>query len=267
MIHLYAEHLLNINTLSIQASLDTASDSGTSAALSNDGKSLVVSHERERTSTELPTYISPGQADSIKFPILSGQSTELSFRIPLDAKAQNGTGTLRKEDSDHGNLVPLSAAALTSRTEIYCSQCSSVVVERGRIQIWKDMPSQGWAEMMEFWHCHKPHEPHRHEEGEMQKGYAAGSKLAVEPGIGLVDTGDFIFAPEDCINLEVSLKFHHMLSFSRPFLVLLATIGLKGTGALAPHGTSTGRQSGYNQPKNKQTCAKLVSALRKQRSV
>jgi hypothetical protein len=204
MIHLYIEHLLNIKTLSIQASLSTISNKETKATLSADGRTLTLSHESEAASIQLPINISPNQQSNVRFTIPAIPSKELSFRLQLEEKPGVQDGALSNGDSDSSNLVPWSAGSLTVETEICCARCSSVLVECGRVQTWKDLPSQGWAEMMEFWHCHKPHEPHSHGEDEMKKGYAAGSKLAVEGGVGLVDIVDFVFAPEDCRNLTVS---------------------------------------------------------------
>jgi hypothetical protein len=207
MIHLYIEHLLNIKTLSIQASLSTVSNKETKATLSADGKELTLSHEDETASIQLPINISPNRKSNVKFTIPAIPSKELSFRVQLEEKPGVKNGALSNGEVDSSNLVPWSAGSLTAEAEVCCAKCSSVVVERGRVATWKDLPSQGWAEMMEFWHCHKPHEPHDHSEGEMKKGYAAGSKLAVETAVGLVDVVDFLFASEDCKNVTVGNKF------------------------------------------------------------
>ena len=217
MIHLYVEHLLNIRTLSIQASLSTFSNEETKANLSADGRTLTLSHEHETASIQLPINISPTQQSNVKFTIPAIPSKELSFRIQLEEKPGVQNGALSNGDGDGSNLVPWSAGSLTAETELCCANCSSIVVERGRIQTWKDLPSQGWAEMMEFWHCHKPYEPHNHGGDEVTKGYAAGSKLAIESGVGLVNIVDFIFAPEDCRNLTVSFILLHY----QPYLVAL----------------------------------------------
>ena len=204
MIHLYIEHLLNIRTLSIQASLSTVSNKETKATLSADSKILTLSHEDETASIQLPINISPNKQSNVRFTIPAIPSKELSFRVQLEEKPGVQNGALSNGDHDNGNLVPWDADSLTAETQVCCASCSAVVVERGKVQSWKALPSQGWAEMMEFWHCHKPHEPRDHAKGEMKKGYAADSKLVVERGVGLVDLVDFIFAEEDCSNVTVS---------------------------------------------------------------
>lgn len=57
-----------------------------------------------------------------------------------------------------------------------CAECGNCVVNSSD---WKfmDMPSEFWHEMMDFWHCHKPHE-HSHHESE--KHY--DGKLFPPPG-------------------------------------------------------------------------------------
>ena len=216
MIHLYIGHLLNIKTLSIQASLSTVSNKETKATLSADGKLLTLSHEDETASIQLPINISPNRQSNVRFTIPAIPSKELSFRVQLEEKPGVQHSALSNGDHDNGNLVPWNAGALTAETAVCCGRCSTVIVARGKVQTWKALPSQGWAEMMEFWHCHKPHEPHDHTAGEVKKGYAAGSKLAVGTGVGLVDLMDFIFAVEDCDNATVSsIPLHPLISLLR----------------------------------------------------
>ena len=266
MIHLYIEHLLNIKTLSIQASLSTVSNKETKATLSADGKELTLTHEEETASIQLPINISPNRKSNVKFTIPAIPSKELSFRVQLEEKPGVQNGALSNGDVDSGNLVPWGAGSLTAEAEVCCANCSSVVVSRGRIRTWKDLPSQGWAEMMEFWHCHKPHEPHHHGEGEIKKGYASDSKLAVESGVGLVDVVHFLFASEDCANVKVGNHFISFLSLetSNISITYYFANGPKRTGPLAPNSNLTRRQPGYNRPKKKaDPCVKPVPASRK----
>jgi ubiquitin-protein ligase E3 D len=258
MIHLYIEHLLNIRTLSIQASLSTVSNKETKATLSADGKLLTLSHEDETASIQLPINISPNRQSNVRFTIPAIPSKELSFRVQLEEKPGVQNGALSNGDHDSGNLVPWNADSLTAETEVYCGSCSAVMMEPGKVQTWKALPSQGWAEMMEFWHCHKLHEPHDHAAGEMKKGYAAGSKLAVESGVGLVDLVDFIFSVEDCSNFTVSLDFTTSFDISTSY-------GPKRTGTLAPHGNDTRVSWDTKSPKSNRRMWKSASTLRELR--
>ncbi|KAK3713450.1 hypothetical protein LTR37_008408 [Vermiconidia calcicola] len=200
MIHLYVEHLLNIKTLSIQACLTTVSNKETKATISADGAILTLTHENETASVKLSVNVSPRKQSNITFTLPAVPSRELSFRVQLEEKEGQGYGAFPNGDRDGSNVVPWTADVLTPETEIRCSYCDSILVSRGMIRTWKDLPSEGWAEMMEFWHCHKPHEPHSHSNGEVQKGYTASSQLALEPGVGMVGPLDFLFMPADCTN-------------------------------------------------------------------
>ncbi|RMY65808.1 hypothetical protein D0862_15247, partial [Hortaea werneckii] len=78
-IHLYAEHLQNIRTLSIQASLATFSNTETKATLSADGSQLSLSHEGETATIQLPITVPGGHNDATLI-IPSAPSKELTFR-------------------------------------------------------------------------------------------------------------------------------------------------------------------------------------------
>lgn len=44
--------------------------------------------------------------------------------------------------------------------DLKCAQCGAVVVRNATQSLhWNPLPSETWAEMMDFWHCHKPSEP------------------------------------------------------------------------------------------------------------
>lgn len=252
-IHLYIEHLLNIRTLSIHASLPTSSRRTARATISADKSILTLTHDGETASIKLPLNLSPNKESTISLDIPPVPQKELSFRVQLEEKEGSELSYgLERED---GITTPWTADQLTAETEICCKACQTVVLERGKISQWKDLPSEGWAEMMDFWHCHKPDHsdgPHAHgADAEINKGYAAGSRLALGPGVGMVDALNFVFTAEDCTNLKVGALFLSSPPSSptvRKFLFIIH--GPKRTGAPAPQGKSTGQQSGYNRSKS-----------------
>lgn len=271
MIHLYAEHLLNIRTLSVQAVLPTVSNKETKATLSADGSILTLTHEGESASIKLPINLSPNRPSKVILTIPAVPSRELSFRIQLEEKEGAVDGVLSNcTHSETGNVVPWTANSLSHDTEICCNCCGNVLVERGNVREWKDLPSEGWAEMMEFWHCHKPDEPHLDAHLDSKKGYTANSRLALESGVGMVDVADFLLAAEDCQNLVVgwpSLSLPSPL-FPITFLKYASKqTDKKRTGALAPQGNFHGRQSGYNESKIEPTRANPESTSRKRRFI
>ena len=202
-IHLYAEHLLNIRTLSIQASLSTVSNQETQVSLSADGNTLTLNHERESASVQLPINLSPNKQSNAKLIVPPVPNKYLSFRVQVEEKESSDSLLGNGDANENGNVAPWIATSLTTSTSIRCRYCGSVLIERGSIRMWKDLPSEGWAEMMEFWHCHKPDDPTGHDHAGSKKGYAADSQLAVESGVGLVDAINFLFVAEDCKNMRV----------------------------------------------------------------
>lgn len=51
----------------------------------------------------------------------------------------------------------------------------------GETNVWKQLPSEHWAELMDLWHCHKPHIEHNSHEHDDDKSYTDGLyKLAME---------------------------------------------------------------------------------------
>lgn len=93
-----------------------------------------------------------------------------------------------------------------------------MILSPGRVITWRDLPSENWAEMMEFWHCHKPDVPvgEKGEEGgdNTMKGYGANTRMVAQKGFGKVDLTYFLLDSEDCSGLEVrSFDFFFFAGF------------------------------------------------------
>ena len=219
-IHIYAEHLINIRTLTIQVSLPTSSDGST--ALSLDGSILSLSHQGETAKITLPVSIP--DSERVKLSVPPASSTNLSFRMRFD-------DTSPRDSQSAETVIPWTATSLSHEVELQCKICHAEILPHRQIQVWKDLPSEGWAEMMEFWHCHKPNEPHDHEHQTDKKGYSADSMLAITPSVGLVNATSFVLAADDCKNIKVG----HRASFIL-FTEEMTTWALKRTGAFQPQG-------------------------------
>lgn len=201
-IHLYAEHLVNIRMLSIQASLQTTSNQETRSTLSADGKTLSLEHEGETAKVQFPAELLSGK-NRATFVIPAAPTKDLTLRLRIDEKPGT-TSVLGGDVVDNEIITPWTAASLTKGVEITCRSCCAVFVDRSTITQWKDLPSEGWAEMMEFWHCHKPDVPHEtHDHGDIKKGYSADSHLVHDSGTCLVNPMEFWLAAKDCQNIEV----------------------------------------------------------------
>jgi hypothetical protein len=223
-IHIYAEHLINIRTLTIQVSLPTDSDDST--AISAAGEIFTVSHQDETAKIALPVSIP--DSERVKLIIPSIPSRDLSFRVRL------GDTSSPRDAQSSETIIPWTAASLSLQTELQCTVCHAAVLPRETIQTWKDLPSEGWAEMMEFWHCHKPNEPHNHEHQTDKKGYSANSTLAINPSVGLVNATSFVLAASDCKNIKVG-PTRHAFPYKFPRTVTVSW-ALKRTGAFQPQG-------------------------------
>ena len=153
----------------------------------------------------------------------NGPSHDYSFRMLIDAKE----ATLAPRDEIMDDYVPWTAADMSPSTRIRCQNCDTaflkseigpnITEEENKAPndwSWKDLPSGNWAEMMDFWHCHKP-DPHEgdakseataalkiEEQTAEVKGYGASSRVEAIPGTVLIDTATFLLTMSDCVGLK-----------------------------------------------------------------
>jgi hypothetical protein len=205
-IMLYAELLLHIRTITLFASLRSHHSRETKARLDADGNLITVSHEGYKATIRLPIQVE-GKGDAALELPAQPPSKELTLRLQMEE--QEGSDMLGlMAESRKANIVPWDGVSLSKAegVEIRCKNCEGVVLKRETVKEWKDLPNENWAEMMDFWHCHKPDEhhlhDHTHEVGE-QKGYAAGNRLKAALGTGFVDLTSFLFKEEDCEGAKV----------------------------------------------------------------
>ena len=207
-ITLYAELLLNIRTVTLFASLRSAHTRETKAKLSTDGYAITVTHESESATIRLPIKAEGGGDASLSLPA-NPPRKELSLRLQIEEQEGSELFTGAHAEERKANLVPWDGASLTRMrmTKISCKNCQTVVVRGDAVKQWRDLPNENWAEMMDFWHCHKPSEHHQHDhtndETVANKGYAAGNQLRATPGIGFVDLLSLLFTKQDCEVVEV----------------------------------------------------------------
>ncbi|RAK78706.1 HECT-type E3 ubiquitin transferase [Aspergillus fijiensis CBS 313.89] len=177
-----------------------------------------------------------------------GRRREASFRMQVVGEGTgdqtNGTGLLAGRGGDEelgGGFVPWRAPDMRPGTRVRCRRCESVVLDQPARSaegwVWKDLPSGNWAEMMDFWHCHKPDPEGGHEHGDGEgeggldageqqqrqqqqqqqqqgakaggggrsedpnatvKGYGAANQVVATVGTILVDVAAFLVAVKDC---------------------------------------------------------------------
>lgn len=193
-IYLYAELLLNIRKVIVLAILPSNCNKTTRLWLCHDQRTLRLRHEAEEAFIELPCSV-VRNAD-LKMPPES--TSELSFRLVVSEGAKLFAQAKQATDC----IDPWPALKLTPETQVACVSCGTILVNN--VNIWKGLPSAGWADMMDFWHCHKPNSNNRGgDDAGSDKGYAAANALGPTGGIGLVNASQFLVSDVDCTGLEV----------------------------------------------------------------
>ncbi len=193
---IYAELLHNIRQVTVLVTLQTNCNEKTKIELSSDRKLISITHDQEYAAVELPCQVA--RYVSLSLPPIPMK--ELSFRLQVTGDHN----TTPKATSAGENDVPWSASSMASETQLGCGSCLRVVVDAS-VKIWKALPSENWAEMMDFWHCHKPDDerPREHSSQAEIKGYAASSRLGPTSGTGLVDVDSFVLLRDDCFSIQV----------------------------------------------------------------
>ena len=200
---MYAELLSNIRQISVIVALEEPCDLTTKAELSPDGRHFILHHGGEKSFLGLPGQVPP----SFQLPKPVSGARELTWRFPLASQP-----TRPSLDNMQSNSAPWSAKLRGEDLEFMCRACGVVIVKRGNIRAWKDLPSENWAEMMDFWHCHKPDvsvasdsspADKAVEHSSANRGYGAHTKFAPSPGIGFVDLTTFLLSEKDLQNIEV----------------------------------------------------------------
>jgi ubiquitin-protein ligase E3 D len=198
---IYAELLSNIRQVSVIASLSTPSNPDTTATLSDDRLQLKLTHNGATVLLILPAQVAA--VSCLQQPKLGVQEISWRLALPRTASANNGPG------SADNAAAPWSASKLSEQSQVSCRKCGNILLAAGSAQSWKDLPSENWAEMMDFWHCHKPSVPKKgaansYNDAHLEeKGYGANTRLMARRGVGFVDLTYFLLSKEDCPRVKV----------------------------------------------------------------
>ena len=208
--HIYAEFLPNIRSVSVSValpaplpslpspSLPSLPETTTSVSVSGDGTIIDIRYGRESRALRLPVSVDPTSLSLS--PTAYAVARDISIRLrPSVIAVQSLLNTC------DANYDPWSASALEDCHSLHCLECAATVVEKDTIKAWKDLPSANWAEMMDFWHCHKPvdHRKTASPAGSEQKGYSANSAFSAVSGTCFVNTTSLLLSPQDCRAKEV----------------------------------------------------------------
>lgn len=90
-----------------------------------------------------------------------------------------------------------------NRFTLCCTQCGHTIVDSSTVKF-ADMPLEYWHELMDFWHCHKPHEDHHNENSKTygklvpREGHVyVGASYFLLHGLNVCDHCTFILGEKD----------------------------------------------------------------------
>ncbi|RAK91884.1 hypothetical protein BO79DRAFT_189703 [Aspergillus costaricaensis CBS 115574] len=211
-LHLHAELLPNIRQLTLYISAPPNTPrSDLQITLSDSRRAVTVTvpsntNQDDLSSTsetiKLPARVSESSRRILQQQPPSTQGgSEYSFRMQVD---DNDTSLHKDETTLNDGFIPWTATDMSAHTHLRCVKCHNPILNEGKL--WKDLPSGNWAEMMDFWHCHKPDPPEeeKNKDGEdpnaVVKGYGAGNQLVAVEGTVLVDVTSFLVKGVDCLD-------------------------------------------------------------------
>lgn len=156
----FAEYLPNIKAISLIIQLDE-SCFATKLDFTSLTRAILHYESEEHLEYSLDIVLPNEVKASLLSLEIKDRSSELSLRLPaspqLDREGktpQNGreAWTITKYPWEASDLQQHRSSILLA-----CSGCQKPFMDKkGGISTWKSMPSENWAEMMDFWHCHKP---------------------------------------------------------------------------------------------------------------
>lgn len=232
-ISLYAELLPNIRQISLALTLTLQEGGGELSSISikhgDDStgfSSLHLLYKEKQLDLPLPGRVACRSGHTLRAGGLFTPGEVLTWRLQL---ADDNNPADREIDSGREN-GPWEARELVPGGGVSCRKCGASLIPKETVKMWKDLPAEGWAEMMEFWHCHKPGEEDHHHQGHSEqlnrgveeqkdlhgkadesslasRGYGADSTIVAQKGVGFVDLTTFLFSEDDCHGIVVSLLY------------------------------------------------------------
>lgn len=189
-----AEYLPRLNRISIKLSYSESVKDIRKLNISNgDGSNyLLVGSQLRNYKIHLPYQMDPSQLQITGMNLLLGI---LSMSVAVPRKTLEVDNSI--SEGSFMNLVDSSLQKwsikdLLGKTpknqenanifSFACGQCGFQIIDSTSVNKFIDMPSELWYEMMDFWHCHKPHN-HNHDHNE--KNYNGNLK----PGLNDVFVG------------------------------------------------------------------------------
>ncbi|KAF3317062.1 hypothetical protein TWF173_000321 [Orbilia oligospora] len=181
----FCELLPNIKQVSVSIESKDG-ETPTSVGLHPSKRALTVKYGARTSHIMLPTPI-----DSPSITLIPAQTYRLSA-------SQTYLSSDEYESLSGPVQDPWDASSVSPECSLRCIACTTTIIPGGRIQKWKNLPSEHWADMMDLWHCHKPHNKDGNSEGSR---YSGVGRIVAESTVGLVDPMYFLLRKEDCENI------------------------------------------------------------------
>lgn len=133
------------------------------------------------------------------------------------------------EYTDNSTTPLLDAAQLTSihPTSYLCASCSLPLIQSTKINVYRDLPSEHWEELVDAWMCHADQKLHDHVAKRGKSGFWPSA------GEGLVG-GSYILFDRSAMNQnnlhlakDSKVCIFYLFSFSSFLLLLLVVVGQK----------------------------------------
>ncbi|KAL9110046.1 MAG: hypothetical protein Q9227_005385 [Pyrenula ochraceoflavens] len=194
-LYLYAEVLANIRQVTLYASLQSWKNEQTDITVASNKRTITVYHDGEIAQIFLPTKV----AGTAKVTLPVERAKELSLRLEI---ADPDTVMQNRNEAEPPDAW--AASTLTSQTSLACHKCHHTLHDSAKEFTWKDLPSQNWAEMMDYWHCHRPSNGQSSFDTATSSGYGPSDRLKARQGTALVDVQTFLMSPEDCLGIKES---------------------------------------------------------------
>lgn len=155
-VNYYVELLSRIKSISvIVEEEDQKASLSVDSLIQVDSKLLKLKVKNQDSSIFIPLPIEVPQIPNLSS-CFKQKNNIVSIRLPLvDSIVDRSTNSLMSISTNY----KWNSSYLRKSVQIYqfnCLECDNVLIDSSQVSSVLDMPSEIWAEMMDFWHCHKP---------------------------------------------------------------------------------------------------------------
>lgn len=161
-----AEHLPRLGQISVK--LDFSDDPKSIAGIGIRQANLLV---QASNTYSIPLPITETNLlESAKIKLANVAKDSISITLSVNSSNPDlDSSFMSFSQSDHQKWSVKDLVRKTPRNseklnefQFCCAQCDNQIINSSEFKF-LDMPSEFWYEMMDFWHCHKPHEHHHNE--------------------------------------------------------------------------------------------------------